>query len=174
MKFCRSVVAIKRSVLLSGMAVMLVAALPAYTAPKGTGLPLPRFVSARANVINLRTGPGVQHPVEWVYQRRDLPLEIIAEYRNWRKTRDWQGALGWIHQSMLGGRRTFIVTGAKRPLHAKSEANAAVVALLEPGVVGKIVECPDASDWCQVSVGAFDGWLQRRTLWGVYDNEVVR
>ena len=174
MKFCRSVAAIKRSVLVSGMAAMLVAAFPAYTAPKGTGLPLPRYVSVRANEVNLRTGPGVQHPVEWVYRRQDLPLEIIAEYRNWRKIRDWQGALGWVHQSMLGGRRTFIVAGVERTLHAKGEANAAAVARLEPGVIGTIVECPDASDWCRVAAGAYDGWLQRRDIWGVYDNEVVR
>ncbi len=58
---------------------------------KGTGLPLPRFVSLRAQEVNLRTGPGVQYPVDWVYHRRHLPLEIIAEYGTWRKVRDWQG-----------------------------------------------------------------------------------
>ena len=52
---------------------------------KGTGLPLPRFVSLRAGEVNLRTGPGVQHPVDWVYHRQNLPLEIIAEYGTWRK-----------------------------------------------------------------------------------------
>ena len=64
---------------------------------EGSGLPLPRFVSLRADQVNLRTGPGVQYPVEWVYQRKDLPVEIIAEYRTWRKIRDWQSTQGWVH-----------------------------------------------------------------------------
>ena len=88
-------------------------------ANKGTGLPLPRFVSLRAGEVNLRTGPGVQHPVDWVYHRQNLPLEIIAEYGTWRKIRDWQGTQGWVHQSMVGAKRTFIITGGTRTLRRK-------------------------------------------------------
>ncbi|MDP6882831.1 MAG: SH3 domain-containing protein, partial [Rhodospirillales bacterium] len=76
-----------------------------WAAPEGTGLPLPRFVNLRANEANMRTGPGVQYPVEWVFVRPDLPLEVIAEYRTWRKVRDWQGTQGWMHQSMLDSRK---------------------------------------------------------------------
>ena len=67
---------------------------------QGSGLPLPRFVSMRTAEINLRTGPGVQYPIEWVYRRQHLPVEIIAEFRTWRKIRDWQGAQGWVHQGI--------------------------------------------------------------------------
>lgn len=174
MKFRANAASVRRSVLLFGILAILLAAMPVDAAPKGTGLPLPRFVSIRAGEVNLRTGPGVQHPVDWVYRRQDLPLEIIAEYRNWRKVRDWQGALGWIHQSMLGGQRTFIVTGANRTLRAKGEDDAPALASLEPGVIGTITECPDASGWCRVSAGRFDGWLRRDDIWGVYNDEVVR
>ncbi len=77
---------------------------------KSTGLPLPRYVSLRAEEVNMRTGPGVRYPVDWVYKRRNLPVEIIAEFGTWRKIRDVEGAQGWIHQSMLSNRRTFSVT----------------------------------------------------------------
>ena len=76
---------------------------------RNSGLPLPRFVSLRADEVNMRTGPGVQYPVEWVYKRQGLPAEIIAEFGTWRKVRDWQGTQGWIHQSMLSGKRNFII-----------------------------------------------------------------
>ena len=165
---------VRRLVLLSAVLALAGAAAPALAAPKGTGLPLPRFVSVRAEELNLRTGPGVQHPVEWVYKRADLPLEIIAEFRNWRKVRDWQGTQGWVHQSMLGGRRTFIVTGAERVLRAKGNEGASAVARLEAGVVGAIDECPDASTWCRVTAGGYEGWLRRTDIWGVYGDEVVR
>ena len=58
---------------------LIFGSIPAIHAPgplavgKGTGLPLPRFVSLRAGEVNLRTGPGVQYPVDWVYLRKNLP-----------------------------------------------------------------------------------------------------
>ena len=55
----------------------------------GSGLSLPRFISLRANKVNMRTGPGGQYPIEWLYRRRSLPVKVVAEYENWRKIRDW-------------------------------------------------------------------------------------
>jgi len=140
---------------------------------KTTGLPLPRFVSLRSDEVNMRTGPGVQYPVEWVYKRQFLPVEIIAEFSTWRKIRDWQGTQGWIHQSMLGGRRTLIVTGAERSLRQSAQTASSPIAKLEPGVVGRLVKCPETMGWCRVEVGGFDGWLRRVDFWGVYRNETI-
>lgn len=140
---------------------------------KGTGLPLPRFVSLRADEVNLRTGPGVQYPVDWVYLRQKLPMEIIAEYGTWRKVRDWQGTQGWVHQSMVSGLRTFIVTGNTRSVRRKADAKSQPVATLEVGVIGKLLSCPDLGGWCQVEIDGKDGWLRRVDFWGVLKNEVM-
>ncbi len=145
----------------------------ALAAGKGTGLPLPRFVSLRANEVNLRTGPGVQYPVDWVYLRRKLPVEIIAEYGTWRKVRDWQGTQGWVHQSMLAGLRTFIVTGSTRTIRRKGDAKSPAVATLEAGVIGNLVSCPDPNGWCRVEVAGNKGWLRRVDFWGVLRSEVM-
>ena len=75
----------------------------------GTGLPVPRFVSLKANKVNMRIGPGKQFKVVWLYLKKGLPVEIIQEYDNWRKVRDPEGAEGWILHSLLSGRRTVIV-----------------------------------------------------------------
>src|SRR5690606_9676524 len=75
------------------------AVLPAATAASESGLPVPRWVSIRASEVNLRTGPGTSYPVDWVYHRRRLPVEVIGEFESWRKIRDWQGTVGWVHQS---------------------------------------------------------------------------
>ena len=53
-----------------------------------SGLPLPRFVSLKADKINVRRGPSSEHQVAWVYQRKGLPVEITAEFENWRRIRD--------------------------------------------------------------------------------------
>lgn len=41
-----------------------------------TGLPIPRFVSVKANRARMRIGPAFEYAVEWVYQVQGLPLEI--------------------------------------------------------------------------------------------------
>ncbi len=134
-----------------------------------TGLPLPRFVSLRAKEANIRIGPGVQYPVDWVYVRRFMPLEITAEFDNWRKIRDWQGTEGWMHKSMLSGRRTALITGENRTIRQDPAKLAAPVAHAEPGVIGALLECE--TDWCRIDVKGNKGWLPRVVLWGVYPDE---
>lgn len=154
-------------VLLSALTVSL----PSQAQVAGSGLPLPRFVSLRAGEVNLRAGPGVQYPVEWVYRKSGLPLEIIAEYKTWRKVRDWEGAQGWVHQTMLSSKRTFIITGATRSVLSKSDTGSRPVARVQVSVTGKLNACPEASDFCQVEVEGFEGWLERSNFWGVLKAE---
>ncbi|MBT3907722.1 MAG: hypothetical protein HOJ67_06125 [Rhodospirillaceae bacterium] len=150
---------------------------PTLAAPEGTGLPLPRFVSLRVNEVNLRTGPDVRHPIEWIFRRQNLPVEIIAEYKTWRKIRDWQGTQGWIHQSMVAGKRTIIVTGnpgSVRTLRTKADAKSPSLARIEAMVIGKLVSCPGADGWCRVEIDGFKGWLRRVEFWGVHRNEILK
>lgn len=137
-----------------------------------TGLPLPRYVSLRSDEVNLRTGPGVRYPVEWLLQHRHMPVEILAEFENWRKIRDWQGTEGWVHESMLSGRRYAVVTGAIRTLHREPDPTSPAVARLEPGVVAELVECQ--KDWCRLDSDGYKGWLTRAEFWGVYPNEAMK
>lgn len=147
--------------------------LAAVAAGQGTsGLPLPRFVSLRADEVNMRTGPGVQYPVEWVYVRKDLPVEVIAEFETWRKIRDWEGTQGWVHQSMLSGKRTVIIMGDVRLLRAEDDAKSLVNARIEPGVIGRLLDCPNGNGWCQIEIDGYKGWLRHVDFWGAYKNEV--
>jgi len=144
-------------------------ALPPDSAVRRTGLPIPRFVSLGSDEANIRTGPGRRYPIDWVFLRRGMPLEVTAEYDTWRRIRDWEGTSGWIHQSLLSGRRTIIVVGTERTLRANPDPHAAVVARVEPGVVGPVLTCEDA--WCEVAFEDYHGWLQRDAVWGVYEDE---
>jgi SH3-like domain-containing protein len=134
--------------------------------------PLPRFVSLRADVVNLRTGPGSRYPVEWVYRRKGLPVEILAQHDQWRQVRDWQGTEGWVHERLVTSARTVIVKGAQRVMRAEPEAKAPPVAKLDPGVIARLLECRNA--WCRIEADSLKGWLRRDEIWGVYADEVVR
>lgn len=134
-----------------------------------SGLPVPRFVTLRADKVNVRTGPGARYPVEWVFERKGMPVEIVAEFDTWRKVRDIQGTEGWVHQNLLSSRRGVIITGTVRTLRREPREDSAAVARAEPDVIGQLLECK--AEWCRVEVGGLRGWLNRGELWGVYPNE---
>ena len=136
-----------------------------------TGLPLPRFASLRASKVHLRTGPGVRYPVEWVFVHRSLPVEIVAEFENWRKVRDWQGAEGWVHRTMLSGTRTAIVRGGVQPVRRDPDPAAPLIARVEEKVVGNVIEC--SGEWCRVEFAKKRGWIRREHIWGVYGAEKI-
>lgn len=137
--------------------------------PGVTGRPLPRFASLRADKVNLRTGPGARYPIDWVFQRRGLPVEIIDEFDTWRRVRDWQGTVGWVHQSMLQSQRHVLVTGKRRLLRRGPEEGTAGAAIVEAGVVGTLGSCQET--WCEVEAKGFTGWLRRDEFYGVYPDE---
>jgi SH3-like domain-containing protein len=97
-----------------------------------SGLPVPRFVSLKPGKVNVRAGPTKDNDVTWVYTRAGLPVEVTAEYENWRRVRDWEGAEGWVYHSLLSGRRTAIVIpqasakDAPLPLHADADGRSRV------------------------------------------------
>jgi SH3-like domain-containing protein len=138
-----------------------------------SGLPLPRFVSLRSDEVNLRSGPGVRYPIDWIYARKDLPVEVIAEFESWRKIRDWQGTEGWVHQNMLVGRRMMVVIGGAHPLRASDAESAETVAIVDPGVVGRLLNCPRNREYCRAEIGQTQGWLKRDEIWGVYKGEWI-
>jgi SH3-like domain-containing protein len=140
-----------------------------------SGLPIPRFVSLKADKVNVRRGPSSEHPVAWVFQRKGMPVEIVAEFENWRRVRDSDGEEGWILQNMLVGNRTAVVApwqqGQDIPLHQAADKNSGLVARLGAGVVGEVEKC--TGNWCELNAGGYDGWVEQTKLWGVYPGEVI-
>ncbi|CAA6604447.1 conserved exported hypothetical protein [Rhodospirillaceae bacterium LM-1] len=161
-------------IVLLALAVMAGISVPVLAQQSASGLPLPRFVSLRAEEVNLRTGPGVRYPIEWVITKRELPVEIIAEFDTWRKIRDAQGTDGWVHQTMLTGRRTMLVIGnGIRKLRRTDADEAAPLANVQSGVIGRLLQCPRNSQFCRVEVDGYQGWLKRDEFWGVYSGEYI-
>ena len=147
---------------------------PPRASPTITGLPLPRFASLKTDEVNLRSGPGLRYPIEWVYKRRDLPVEIQREFEVWRLIADSEGVKGWVHQATLVGRRTFVIQGTEQMLRDDDKPDASPVARLKGGVIGRIRTCDAKADWCQVSVGEYRGWLPRTAFWGSYPGEAIQ
>jgi SH3-like domain-containing protein len=135
-----------------------------------TNLPLPRFVSLKGSEGNARRGPGLTHRIDWVFTRSGMPLRITAEFENWRRVEDFEGAGGWVHYSLLSGARTAMVTLDMAEFRDAPVDDATVVAQAETGVIGRIVECKP--DWCRVALEGTRGWVRKTAIWGVKADEV--
>ncbi|MFQ1699556.1 SH3 domain-containing protein [Loktanella agnita] len=135
-----------------------------------THLPLPRYVSLKASEANVRRGPSLSHRIDWVFQRRNMPLQVIAEYGHWRRVIDRDGQGGWIHYTMLSGARTVLVEGQNTPLRIRPEDDALENAVLEPGVIARLGDCN--TEWCQLTAGGYRGWAPKSVLWGVAAGEI--
>lgn len=134
-----------------------------------SGLALPRFVSLGSDEVNLRTGPGTRYPKSWVFHRAGLPVMITAEHEYWRKVRDVDGAEGWVHRSLLSGRRGALIVGDIATLRAGPDGSARPVLRAEPGVVGTLRVCTVA--WCEMDIDGRRGWLPRDAIFGVLPGE---
>lgn len=162
---------LRRSFLLAGLA-FLAGATPLAAGERGpvTNLPLPRHVSLKASEGNVRRGPSLSHRIDWVYKGRGVPLKITAEYGNWRRVEDRDGAGGWIHYSLLSGVRTVSVQEDMAPMRRQPRPDAEVLARAEFGVIGRLGKC--TPDWCRVSAGGHSGWIEKSALWGVAPGEI--
>jgi len=139
-----------------------------------SGLPIPRWVSIRAREANLRTGPGARYPIDWVLQRRSLPAEVVGEFENWRQIKVQDGTVGWVHKSMLSGKRMATVTGARVRVVQAPDEDAPVAAFVEDGVIVALDGCE--TTWCRIAINSHgvEGWMPRSALWGVYDGEAFK
>lgn len=156
----------------AGGSVPPVPEMPNRDRPTPSGLPVPRWVSLKSGEVYLRAGPSAEHKVEWVYVRRGLPVEVIAEYDVWRRIRDADGVVGWVHKGMLDGRRSVLISGGgNAPLRDSPAADGAVVAYAEPGVVARLKNCGAA--YCEVQAQSVDAYVERARVWGVYEGETV-
>ena len=140
---------------------------------KETGLEIPRYVSLKSNDANIRVGPGKNYPIEIKYIKKNYPLKVIDEYAEWRKVEDFRKNIGWIHKSLISGMRTGIVLSKdnkKIELFNTFEGN--IVGEIGQGNIINLEKCK--IDSCLISKGNFRGWIDKKYIWGVEEEEIIK
>ncbi len=144
------------------------ALIAAAVAPLETGraAEFPYFLALKSDKVNMRVGPGRRYPIDWVYGRRGLPLLVTASFEQWRRVEDHEGAMGWVHQSLLVARHKVLVVGETRAIRSRPAAEAPAVLRAEAGVLAELGGGCETL-WCPVALAGETGWIRRDALWGV-------
>lgn len=136
---------------------------------RDTGLALPRFASLKDDEVYVRAGPGQRYPIKFIYQRDGLPVQIVSEFGGWRKVRDQRGGEGWVYNALVSGARTGLVMQDGVKVRRDASENAAATAELSQGVIASLTTCE--RDFCAVKGEGFEGFVDRKALWGISPNE---
>ena len=135
-----------------------------------TNLPIPRYVSLKVKEANARRGPSLSHKIDWIYKRQNMPLEIYAEYENWRRVRDFEGLGGWVHYTLLSGIRYVLIKNELLEMRLLPSIDAQVIAKIPQHNIATLDKCN--KDWCRIIDDGYKGWVPKNGIWGVYENEV--
>tara|TARA_B100000902_G_scaffold194800_1_gene186117 strand:- start:800 stop:1360 length:561 start_codon:yes stop_codon:yes gene_type:complete len=135
-----------------------------------TNLQIPRYVSLKVNEANARRGPSLSHKIDWIYKKKNMPLEIYGEYENWRRVRDFEGFGGWVHYTLLSGVRFVLVKNDLLEMRLLPSIDAQVIAKLPQHNIATLDKC--TRDWCRITDDGYKGWVPKTGIWGVYKKEL--
>lgn len=127
---------------------------------------VPYYASIKDDEANIRTGPSVKYPIRWVYHKKNWPVKIVATFEGWRRIEDAFGEVGWIHSTLLTGKRHVVINsnGAQEVLR-NPISTSKVNFIIENGVVAKLEYCKNS--WCQIEAEELSGWVEEKSIWGV-------
>ena len=161
--------------MLSALAIAgMVCAGPALAAdrPTPSGLPVPRYVTLKFGEVNARAGPGDDYRLLWIYKARSLPVQVVAETREWRKVCDPHGGAAWVHMRTIDGRRSVFGGTPPAEIHARPKAQSRVVAWLRPQSIASLDRCKEG--WCRIKVEKVKGWVAASSVWGATETPQCR
>ncbi len=173
---------------------------------------IPRFVALKFSDANLRAGPSSDYPIKFHLNCKLYPLEIIAEFENWRLVRDVYNNKAWIKAAMitqlhrsaiviLPNTKNFTYNDYENQNNIEKKRikdrtnnetsiaqsntkyvkevlllrlpnkNSTGIAKIETGTIVRLLKCRK-EDFCKIATNeGYKGWIERRNLWGIYDDE---
>jgi SH3-like domain-containing protein len=167
---------LKSAVLGAALIAGVFACAPAMSEPERTtpsGLPVPRWVSLKSGQINARVGPGNDYRILWTYRSKGLPVQVIAETRDWRRVCDPRGGVAWINAGTTSGHRMVLRMGrVPVAMRAKPERDAPVAAYLAGRSLAGLDRCKDG--WCKLRLDGVSGWIPAAEVWGADERQQCR
>ena len=133
--------------------------------PTPTRQPVPRWLTLKSSEARARMGPGLDYRIMWVYGPAGVPVQVIAETREWRKICDPDGAVAWVHRSVVSSRRAvFNTSNHELPIRAGKSDTSSLRARLAPRSIVAVNDCEDG--WCEVRARRLRGWTPQAGVFG--------
>lgn len=120
----------------------------APASPIAISPPVP-FVSIGDQAAIFYDGPSNKANKVFILSRY-TPLEVLVKLDKWTKARDSEGAIGWIENNVIGGKRHAVVSIATADIRAMPSPAATSVFDAQRGVL------------LEITGPAVDGWLPVR------------
>ena len=122
------------------------------------------MVSAKSNTLNMRAGPGTNHPVLWQLDK-GFPLRVVSRKGSWLKVRDFENDSGWVARSLTGKSPHHIVKAKTANIRSGPGTNFRIIGKASYGDLLRTLE--KRGKWARVvrSNGG-KGWVSRGLLWG--------
>ncbi len=122
------------------------------------------FLSLKNDKVNLRKGPSFDHPIEFVYKKKNLTVYVIDSFETFRKIKDFENNTGWIHVSQLSVKKSAINNKNNSIVYKRPTIYSKPIVKLEKGRLVLIKKCKQV--WCKITTGEYKGWIQKKYLWG--------
>lgn len=126
---------------------------------------VPYWATLRFDKVNMRKGPSQDFPIDWVYKRKGLPVQVVRLREGWRLVQDPEGTQGWIASSQLSPKLGALIVGEDvAELRSEPSTTSQLRWQAEPGVVGELLRCRDS--FCEIDIGGRTGWVLAERIWG--------
>jgi SH3-like domain-containing protein len=122
------------------------------------------FLSLKNDKVNLRKGPSFDHPIEFVYKKKNLTVYVIDSFETFRKIKDFKNNTGWIHVSQLSTKKSAINNKNNSIVYKRPTIYSKPIVKLEKGRLVLIKKCKQV--WCKIATGRYKGWILKKYLWG--------
>lgn len=123
-----------------------------------------KMVSVSGEEVNLRSGPGTQHPADWILGK-GYPLKIVGRSGDWLEVRDFENDKGWINRRLTSTTAYHIVKVKIANMRSQPTTGSRIIGKFAYGDTLRTLE--RKSDWVKVQrEGGLRGWIARRLLWG--------
>ena len=122
------------------------------------------FLSIKGNTVNIRAKPNTQSDIAWELIQ-GYPVQVIAKQDDWLKVKDFEGALGWVHQPLTSTEPYFLIKATTVNLRAGPGTKHGVVTKLNKYDIVKTLE--KQGEWAKVATNdGQEGWILENLGWG--------
>ncbi len=122
------------------------------------------ILTTKYNEVNIRNGPGLNHLIIYKILIRGYPLEVLEEFKNWKRVVDMNGINGWISNSQLSEKTYVIVVASEEFIYKFPNKRSKKIAKVKRNLILENDKC--IKEWCFIKKGEIEGWILSKYLWG--------